>query len=93
MDLLDAVRDAHRREQVALEVDRALDVGLGEVEGGRIAYEPNEGLRPVDDDRAHRLAAAERHATSVPETERETGLEVTEEAVEDGRRPAGGDVP
>ena len=64
-DLLDRVGDAHGREEIALEVDGALHVGLGEVERGRIAHEADERLRPMHDGRAHRRAVPP-SLTSVP---------------------------
>src|SRR4029453_1772409 len=38
-DLLQPVGDLHAGEQIAFDVEGALDIGLGEVERGRIAHE------------------------------------------------------
>src|SRR2546427_1239093 len=90
-NVLDRVREPHGREQVALDVDGALDVGLGEIERRGIAHQTHEGLRAMQDDRARRRAAPEPHRRSVPETERDPTLEVTEEAPEHRHRARGAD--
>src|SRR5262249_5617032 len=60
-DLFDRVGDAHGLEEIAFQVDGAIDVGLSEVERGRVADEPDECLGLVHDGRTHRYSAAELH--------------------------------
>src|SRR5438132_2207421 len=89
--VLDRVRDPHGREQVTLDVDRALDVGLGKIEGGGVAHEADEGLLAMQDHRAHG-GAPERHRRSVPEPEGDPALDVAEEPMQDRRRARAADL-
>src|SRR5258708_33356188 len=86
--VLDGVRDPHGREQVALDADGALDVGLGKIEGGGIAHEADEGLLAMQDHRAHR-GAAEHHRRSVPEPEGDPALAAAAEPMQDRRAARG----
>src|SRR5262245_12467536 len=91
-DVLHRVGDLHAGKQIALDVDGALDVGLGEVERGRLAHEADERVRPVHDRRAHRRAVAQFDQRSVPEPEGAPGLQLIEDPSQDSRRSSGADV-
>src|SRR5262247_2887175 len=91
-DLLHRVGDLHTGEQIALDVDGALDVGLGEVERGRVAHEVDERLGPVHDRRAQRRAVTHLDHCTVPEPEGESGLHLIEDPSQDSRRSSGADV-
>src|SRR5262245_11829535 len=91
-DLLHRVGHLHAGEQIALDVDLALDVGLGEFERSRVAHEPDERVRPVHDRRAHWCAVAQLDQRSIPEAERAPGLQLIEDPSQDSRRSPGADV-
>ena len=91
-DLFHRVGDLHRGKEIALEIEGALHVGLGEVERGRIAHEADERLGPMHDRRAHRCAVTEPDQRSVPQTERESGPDLIEDLSQNSRSPAGADV-
>src|SRR5262244_3617410 len=84
-DLFDRVGDAHGLEEIALQVDGAVDVSLGEVERRRVADEPDEGLGLVHDGRTHRRSAAELDDRSVPQAEREAARDAVEDPMQDFR--------
>src|SRR4029450_9902525 len=90
--LLHRVGDLHTGEQIALDVDGALDVGLGEGEGGWLTHEAGKRLGPVHDRRAHRRAVAQLDHCSVPEPEGAPGLHPIEDPSQDSRRSSGADV-
>src|SRR5437773_7050934 len=82
--VLDRVRDPHGCEQVALDVDGALDIGLGKIEGRRIAHEADEGVLAMQDHRAHG-GAPEHHHRSVPARKAAPAPDAPEDPFQDGR--------
>src|SRR5262245_15162486 len=91
-DFLHRVGDLHAGEQIALDVDGAIDVGLGEIERARVTHEADERLRPVHDRRAYRRAVTQRDQRAIPEPEGKSGLHRIEDPSQDSRRSPGADV-
>src|SRR6185436_8018874 len=89
-DLLHRVRHVHGGKEVTLEIDRAVDVRLGEVAGRRIAHEPHEGLRGLDHRGRRRHTRPQPHLSPVPEPEREWPGQPPEHFTEDRRGTGGG---
>src|SRR5439155_1484476 len=83
--------DVHGREEIALDVEQAVDVGLGKDVRRGMAHQPGEDLLGREHDRERGYAAADGHVCSLPETEGEAGWnEPGEDVTEDVGRPRGG---
>src|SRR5215510_2713061 len=82
---LDLVGDGHDGEHVALEVEAAAHVGLGEVVGRGLPDQVEEDLRRLEHHRAERLVAGEPHLAAVPEPEGHGSHDVPEELAKDAR--------
>src|SRR5262249_58430489 len=87
-DLLHGIGHGHHAVEIALEVDVAGHVRLGEIPGRRIAQQVHEGLGALDDGGADRDAGAEPDLGAIPQPERERTRQIAEH-VAPGAPPAG----